>query len=86
MTYSRSRFVIIVQDKTTISVTSWHSTCTGHPDCIGDPAYIRTSDPDSRLLLETWLVLEVLRCTTTQGSGEVIDEIESRYITNTAYV
>jgi len=46
MTYP-SGFVIIIPDKTTISVVyiSWHPTdtvCTGHPACrpIGDPAYI----------------------------------------------
>ena len=43
MTYS-SGFVIIIPDKMTISVVSWHPTdpvCTGHPACIGDPAYIQ---------------------------------------------
>ena len=77
MTYA-SGFVIIIQDKTTISVAmklapDGHSTdpvCTGHPACIGDPASIRTNDHDprlvmgTRLLFETRLVLEVLRYTT----------------------
>ena len=61
-----SGFIIIIPDKTTISVTSWHQMDTrfvldsGHPAYIRGPASIRTSDQDPWLLFETWLVLEVL--------------------------
>jgi len=66
MTYS-SGFVIIIQDKTTFSVITWHQMDTRlglDPACIGDPAYIRdpasirTYGPDPRLVLETRLLFE----------------------------
>ena len=65
MTHS-SGIVIIIPDKTTISVVSWYQmdptdpVCrpTGHPACIGDPAYRLF---ETRLLFEARLVLEVLR-------------------------
>jgi len=61
MTYS-SGFVIIIPDKTTISVTSWPEMVT---QFVLDtrlifetrlPASIRTSDQDPRLVMETQLV------------------------------
>ena len=68
MTYS-SGFVIIIQDKMTFSVISWHQmdtrlrldpACIGDPAYIGDPASIRTNGPDPRLVLETRLVVVVV--------------------------
>jgi len=47
MTYS-SGFVIIIQDKTTVSVVSWHQIDTRLTRFV----------LDTRLVLETWLILE----------------------------
>jgi len=56
MTYS-SGFVIIIPDKMTISVVSWHQMDTGLTRFVLDTRLVL----ETRLILETRLVLEVLR-------------------------
>jgi len=53
MTYS-SGLVIIIQDKTTINVISWHQVDTRLTRFVLDTRLVL----ETRLILETWLLLE----------------------------